>query len=248
MSALRSVLLLVLLAVLLSLLSMVRERAVFSTSEARGLSPTLLLLQQQGRSAEPTRAKPAAPDPASPPPEDSTWRRALPPDVRRSARWFDAPRTVDDILADVPVGGMVWLTLANSAFKNLAINWAAHIYKLRKERSALIAALDAPFVATLVAERLPCLDFVQPLLLRASHDLRSNVTGFRRFGASKASLVLRFLSRDREVLISDVDVVWISDPLPLLRPLLGADVMSSTDCTSITADEVHCRSSIDMHK
>jgi hypothetical protein len=239
MSALQSVLLLLSLAVLIAVLSLLREQHVLIASATHVPSPTLLLLQQQGRGAEIPRAqKPAVMETVSTA-HDVSWRRALPKRTRELASWFDAPRTVDEILLEVPEGGTVWLTLANYAFRDLAINWAAHVYKLRKERSAAIAALDHTFLSTLVAERMPCLDFVQPLLRRASEDLRSNVTGFRRFGATKASLVLAFLARGREVLLSDVDVVWISDPMPSIRPFLGADVMSSTDCTSISGDEAH---------
>jgi len=148
---------------------------------------------------------------------------------------------VEELLAAVPEGAAVWLSLSNSAFRDLAVNWAAHVYRLGKERSAAIAALDRNFVAALVAERLPCLELVHPLLERPAANLRSNVTGFRRFGAMKASLVLSFITRGRDVLLSDVDVVWIRDPEAVLRPLMEADVMSSTDCTSITADETYAR-------
>lgn len=241
MWALRSVLLLFMLAVLISFLSMLRGRHVLVAPATRVPSPTLLLLQQQGRGAQAVISRAPVPEvmESSSTAPDMSWRRALPEHARQLASWFDAPRTVEEMLVEVPKGGTVWLTLANYAFRDLAVNWAAHVYKLRKERSAAIAALDHKFLSTLVAERLPCLDFVQPLLQRASEDLRSNVTGFRRFGATKASLVLAFLTRDREVLLSDVDVVWISDPMPSIRPLLGADVMSSTDCISVTGDEAH---------
>ena len=84
-------------------------------------------------------------------------------------------------------------------------------------------------------------------------DLRSNVSGFRAMGALKGDLVLKFLLRDRNVLLSDVDVVWIKDPEPLFAPLAEADVMCSTDCTSIKADEakearLKEKEKIHMHK
>lgn len=247
-------------AVLLCVVRLSRERWEFSGRGAPPVvPPTELLLWQQGRTAG-AAAQPPTPAEAS---RSSTgakspgggaessgggakqpasgWRRALPDEVRQSAQWFDRPRTVEELLAAVPEGAAVWLSLSNSAFRDLAVNWAAHVYRLGKERSAAIAALDRNFVAALVAERLPCLELVHPLLERPAANLRSNVTGFRRFGAMKASLVLSFITRGRDVLLSDVDVVWIRDPEAVLRPLMEADVMSSTDCTSITADETYAR-------
>ena len=57
-------------------------------------------------------------------------------------------------------------------------------------------------------------------------------------GALKGTLVLAVLKANRHVLLSDVDVVWLQDPLPLLRDLsVHADVMSATDCLHVTDDE-----------
>ena len=132
------------------------------------------------------------------------------------------------------MGGTVWLTFANSAFKQFAINWAAHIYRLRKERSAAIAALDKPFQAALLEERLPFFGYDHG----RTGDLRSDVAEFRRLGALKGELVLQVLRADRHVLLSDVDVIWVADPAPILRSLaVHADVMSATDCLNVTGDE-----------
>ena len=61
---------------------------------------------------------------------------------------------------------------------------------------------------------------------------------FRRLGALKGELVLQVLRADRHVLLSDVDVIWVADPAPILRSLaVHADVMSATDCLNVTGDE-----------
>ena len=48
-----------------------------------------------------------------------------------------------------------------------------------------------------------------------------------------------FVNEGRNVLLSDVDVVWLRPPEKLLTKMLetGADVMSTTDCLSPSADE-----------
>ena len=127
----------------------------------------------------------------------------------------------------------MWLSFANSAFRDLALNWVAHVYRLRKERAFAMAALDTPLQRTLAAEAVPYFAFDYGVVA----DMRSNVSGFRRLGALKGELVLRVLRAERHVLLSDVDVVWAADPEPHLRSLLAADVMSATDCLSVRADE-----------
>lgn len=162
------------------------------------------------------------------------WKRTLPPDIWATATWFDHERTMDAIFADVAAGDIVWMTFANSAFHDLTLNWVAHVYRLRKERALAIAALDLPFQARLKQQRLPYLAFDHGM----TGDMRSDVVGFRRMGALKGALVLRALRAGRHVLMSDVDVVWLRDPTAELRAFAAhADVMSATDCLSITGDE-----------
>jgi hypothetical protein len=162
------------------------------------------------------------------------WRRSLPDIIAASAVWFEHERTLSEIFADVPTGGVVWLTFANSAFQDFAINWAAHVYRLRKERHMAIAALDQPFQRRLLSEGLPYFGYDHGRV----GDLRSSVTEFRRLGALKGALVLQVLRAERHVLLSDVDVIWLADPTRVLASLsLHADVMSATDCLTIKGDE-----------
>ena len=162
------------------------------------------------------------------------WKRTLPPEVAASAVWFKHERTLPQLFDDVGEGEVVWLTFANSAFKDFTINWAAHVYRLRKERAAAIAALDMPLQTALLAEGLPFFGYDHG----RTSDLRGDVVEFRRLGALKGELVLKVLRAGRHVLLSDVDTVWLVDPTPTLRALAkDADVMSATDCLSVSGDE-----------
>ena len=167
-------------------------------------------------------------------PEPKGWKRTLPANIFQSATWFSRERTLDAIFTDVPAGGVVWLTFANWAFRELALNWASHVYRLQVERAVGIAALDVPFQRLLLGEQLPYFAFDHGM----TGDLRSNVSGFRRLGALKGTLVLKVLRAERHVLLSDVDVVWLTNPVGILADLARhADVMSATDCLHVTADE-----------
>jgi hypothetical protein len=141
------------------------------------------------------------------------WRRTLPPESEATV--FEHERTLPEIFADVPAGGIVWLTFANTAFQDFAINWAAHVYRLEKQRHMAIAALDRPFQQRLLREGLPYFAHDHGL----TGDLRSSVTEFRRLGALKGDLVLRVLRSERCVLLSDVDVIWMANPTSVLGRL-----------------------------
>ena len=148
------------------------------------------------------------PPPASPAALGASWAHTLPPDIARSAVWFDKERTLDDVFAETTHEQVVWVTFTNTAFFKLAMNWAAHVYRLRKERQVVIAALDTQVRRLLLAQHLPCFSFASD----AEGDVRQNSEVFRRMGALKAALVLRVLNAGRHALVSDVDVVWLADP------------------------------------
>ena len=132
----------------------------------------------------------------------------VPPEIAATATWFRQERTRGQIFDDVDVGGVVWLTFANSAFRDFAINWAAHVYRLRKERAMATAALDVPFQEALRAEGLPFFGYDHGRTI----DLRSDVVEFRRLGALKGELVLKVLRAQRHVLLGreHVDLETIS--------------------------------------
>ena len=148
---------------------------------------------------------------------------------------FTVERSLDTVLQDVPVGGLVWLSFANSAVSQIAVNWAKHVANVGMIRSATIAALDRTLLELLLRERVPCFRHFEEGM---ESDVRSSRTGFRKLGVIKAELVLRVLAEWRHVLVSDVDVLWLRDPSELLRNRRLADVMVSTDCLSVKADEV----------
>ena len=82
----------------------------------------------------------------------------------------------------------------------LAINWVAHVYRLRKERQLIIAALDAPVKAALLADGLPTLSLYDG----DTNNFRGDGAIFRHLGANKAMLISQILQAGRHVLVSDV--------------------------------------------
>ncbi len=219
-----------------------RASSSLDLEDATARSSTALLraLRQRRNSLQPVPpSSESTPPPPAPPAGSSGWTWAgfamLPTEVVREATWYDRERTLPALFEDVAEGGIVWMSFANQAFESLAYNWAAHVYMLRKERQLVLAALDSSLQAKLSRHRLPFFNFNAAGTTAA--DLRSNTTEFRRMGALKGELLLSVLNARRHVLLSDVDVIWLADPEPLLRTLWDADVMSATDCLSPLADE-----------
>ena len=79
----------------------------------------------------------------------------------------------------------------------------------------------------------------------AAENIRGNPAAFLGIGAKKVMAIRAVLfSSGRSVLVSDVDVVWIGDPTPLLagqlkglEDLQHADLLASSDCLDPDLDE-----------
>ena len=218
--------------------TMLRSSAIHWQRKA-SQEPVIPPAQQSAEPVIPPAQRSA--DPVIPPAQQSAqqWEWAgfaqLPSHIVKEATWFDEERTLPALFKDVPEGGIVWMSFANKAFETLTYNWAAHVYMLRKERQLVLASLDGALQVQLRRHRLPFFSF--SMAGTTSADLRSNVTEFRLMGALKGELLLSVLNARRNVLLSDVDVIWLADPEPLLRTLWDADVMSATDCLSPIADD-----------
>ncbi|KAI8466122.1 MAG: nucleotide-diphospho-sugar transferase-domain-containing protein [Monoraphidium minutum] len=57
---------------------------------------------------------------------------------------------------------------------------------------------------------------------------------FAKMGRKKINLIAQFLRLGVNVVISDVDVMWLRSPLPFLARFPGADILTSTDHLSTT--------------
>ena len=147
-------------------------------------------------------------------------------------------------------GEPLHLTFATSSVDELLTNWARHVRRLGLP--AVVSAMDPFVLAKCSRLKVHCLASFDPrmdALLRseaarngqtdASHvNIRGNPTLFISLGARKVQSILTILDcSGRPVLVSDVDVVWMGDPRPLVLGLTPgyedfahADVLASTDC------------------
>ena len=159
-------------------------------------------------------------------------------------------------------GEPLHLTFATASVDELLTNWVAHVRRLRLP--AVVAAMDTTVVGRCGGLRvhcLPCLDEAAEALLAAEAakhgqrdatqvNIRGNPTLFISLGARKVGALLLLLTvSGRPVLCSDVDVVWMRDPSPLVagkmkgfEDLAHADVLAS--CSVSPGDVSHSLSTL----
>ena len=153
------------------------------------------------------------------------WR----PDLRKLPPQRPANASMEVLLQHVPVGGTAWLAFGNSGVTEMLMNWAHHVISLGYAWQMVVAAFDEPLLLALHERRIPAYNYTGAL--PATH-FRHAPHLFHRMGYLKAECIRLVLETGRHVLVSDSDVAWTADPLPLLTELMveGASVGASTDC------------------
>lgn len=117
------------------------------------------------------------------------------------------------------------VTWANAAYTDFALNWVAHA-RGAGVRNFLVGALDDDVLRTLLAAAVPA--FAMHADLPAS-DLGWGSPSFHEMGRRKAALAAAVTGLGYDVLLSDVDAVWLADPAPHLARFPDADVLVSSD-------------------
>ena len=151
--------------------------------------------------------------------------------------------TADALSTDRPV----LATFVSNGFHEFALNWYARVVGALRMDNVIVAALDDETERLCEEKGIPfhsdadlryTFDVMatggQPL-----HDPNAKVTmrgkAFQQIGALKAAFLLYLLERGHEVLVSDVDAVWLRDPRAFFeteRVATETDLAVSTDCLS----------------
>ena len=124
----------------------------------------------------------------------------------------------DDVLCRVPRGALAFVSLANGAYAELGINWALLLVpvlaKVGHGDRAFLFALDDDGAERFLAKKLPTVK----QYTSARHGPRDNdgfrwaPGAFRKYGVTKAEVILWLLKAGRDVCMSDVDAAWIAPP------------------------------------
>ena len=124
---------------------------------------------------------------------------------------------VDQLPRGLPGGpqDLVFLTFSSASVGELLTNWVLHVQKLRLP--ALVAAMDTWVLSRCDELQVHSLDLANHSEHASMDNIRGNPGAFLGIGAKKVMAIRAVLHRSgRSVLVSDVDVVWMGDPTPML--------------------------------
>eukprot|EP00850_Spirogloea_muscicola_P024297 SM000593S19589 [mRNA] locus=s593:791:2666:+ [translate_table: standard] len=199
-----------------------------SLDEAPPAAPTAVMAQAEPPKDAASPPKLAAESKAGPkgPSKDSTEFRTK---VINSSE-------LSTLLAGTIASRPVFGTIANAAFRDMLLNWAAHTRKAGMMRNVIMAALDEETYELCSKEGIPSLQINAQL---TKEDFRADPAAFKDMGALKTAFVLSLLEAGRNVVMSDTDTVWLADPSAFLAvggAMGDADVAITSDSISHSND------------
>lgn len=138
-------------------------------------------------------------------------------------------------------GDLMMMTYATGGVREMLHNWVLHVKRLGLP--ILVSAMDRDVILQCTAQSFHCLDWSHTATTMDTSYVRGSFGGFRALGVRKLDALLPVLRAGIDVVLSDVDCVWSSSPLPMFRGELPgfedfahADVIVATDCMSPELD------------
>jgi len=134
--------------------------------------------------------------------------------------------------------GMVMVTWANYHYHDFVSNWIANLRKTGYTQpdgvGFLVGAMDSELLELLVEDNVPAFYMGSGL---STGDFGWGSKTFHKMGREKINLIGLFTGYGLDILLSDVDTVWIRDPGPYIARYPMADVLASSDHLSPTYAE-----------
>ena len=141
---------------------------------------------------------------------------------------------------------LLFLTFASASVSELLHNWVLHLQRMHLH--AVVAAMEPNVTMHCVRLRVPCIEPSQgdaDFSSLGADNFRGNPALFNKLGGRKVRAIYDLLRLSgRPLVVSDVDVVWLGDPTPLVTGALRgyedfrhAQLLASTDCLDPEEDE-----------
>lgn len=118
----------------------------------------------------------------------------------------------------------------DNCFRTAVLNWVEHLDAVGV-KEYVVGAMDTDLLSELVARGINCFSMDTGL---TKNDFGWGSASFHRMGREKVQLVEIFTRMGFNMLISDVDTVWLRDFREFLPVCPECDLLASSDCLTTT--------------
>lgn len=188
-----------------------------------------------------TEASPPPPSPSPPPKKADTKQTVLvtqpvtgTPGVGVGLTDLDkAYKPTREMVQKIAQDGYLLVTWANWHYQDFVRTWIMHVKKVGIT-GYIVGAMDEHLLQVLADQKLNVFSMKSGLTLG---DFGWGSKTFAKMGREKIKLIRVFLELGVYVIISDVDVLWLRNPIPYFKQFPEADVLTSSDHLSNTVPD-----------
>mmetsp|Transcript_17364 Transcript_17364/g.37489 ORF Transcript_17364/g.37489 Transcript_17364/m.37489 type:complete len:686 (-) Transcript_17364:496-2553(-) len=130
-----------------------------------------------------------------------------------------------EMVQKIQQDGYLVVTWANFHYQDFVRTWVAHVKNVGIT-GYIVGAMDDELLKMLIDMKYNCFSMKSGLTLG---DFGWGSKTFAKMGREKIRLVSIFLKLGVNVVIADVDVLWLRNPLPYFSKYQEADILTSSD-------------------
>ena len=127
---------------------------------------------------------------------------------------------------------VVMVTWANHHYSDFVKNWVMNVRKCGIT-NFMVGAMDDELLVKLFDAEVPTFAMQSGM---TTQDFGWGTANFHKMGRKKIELIYLFTEMGFDILVSDVDTAWLRNPMPYLAKFPQADVLTSSDHLSNTAE------------
>ncbi|GLI67694.1 hypothetical protein VaNZ11_011960 [Volvox africanus] len=138
-----------------------------------------------------------------------------------------------EMVQRIAQNGYLVVTWANYHYFDFVRTWVDHVVSVGVT-GYIVGAMDDHLLREMIALKYNCFSMKSGLTLG---DFGWGSPTFAKMGREKIRLISIFLNLDVSVVIADVDVLWLRNPLPYFDRYPEADILTSSDSTFATVPD-----------
>ncbi|GMH36929.1 hypothetical protein BSKO_04802 [Bryopsis sp. KO-2023] len=136
----------------------------------------------------------------------------------------DYPLSIER-MRSIATDNYIIVTWANFHYLDFAVNWVVHLVANNISAFA-VGAMDGEILESLVQRRINTFSMESNLTIS---DFGWGSTAFHAMGRQKVDLIYAFTKMGMNVIIADVDCVWLRNPIDYFKKYQRADILASSD-------------------
>ena len=135
-----------------------------------------------------------------------------------------------ELVRQYAIDNVVMVTWANHHYHDFVRNWVLNVRKCDVS-NFLVGSMDNELLEKLIADEVPTFAMQSGM---TTQDFGWGTQNFHKMGRKKIELIYLFTKMGFDILVSDVDTVWMKNPMPYMARYPSADILTSSDHLSHT--------------